>query len=435
VREVVQGLRNPLEKSKQPSVDPVSPEDDKVTGGGKPGAEIIVKWPGGSETRGIIVEEDGTWSVTVREGVTLKPGDEIEVIQVEGGKDPSDPVKRTVVGATLTFNPNNDSSSTIIYVNIGRRFGEVAPTPSRNGYTFTGWQDESGQLVPANHEVVGDMVLTAIWQQSGGRQTSAVPVINRVGPEDLVIRGKGVPGSKVTITLPNGDKLEAIVDVNEDWNVPLLEALSLAAPLQATQEEDEKDISGTVNTTVVGATLTFNPNNGSSSTTRTVNIGRRFGDVSTTPSRSGYTFTGWQNESGQLVSVNHEVVGDMVLTAIWQRSGGGRDPRPPVGGGTTSVPQRDDPAPISTIAIPDIIFDNEETPQGFYDPEPLDLEEWEYIDTFVPETPLGAFKENPQTGDWGHNSENESKSGTIDLTALLGIALAALVLVRRRRAA
>jgi uncharacterized repeat protein (TIGR02543 family) len=380
VREVVQGLRNPLEKSKQPSVDPVSPEDDKVTGGGERGAEIIVTWPDGSKTDKIIVGEDSKWTAPVPEGVTLEPGNKIGAIQVEGGKDPSDPT----------------------VVEVGPR----PPTPP-------------------------------------GRETSAKPEINRVGPEDLFLRGSGVSGSKVTIVLPNGLTRVTTVD-NGIWEVSLAEALLIGEDLWITQEEDGKDPSITISTTVVGARLTFNPNNGSSSTTRTVNIGRRFGDVSTTPSRSGYTFTGWQNESGQLVPANHEVVGDMVLTAIWQQDNyRGPNPRPQPPGGTTSVPQGpqgDAPVPAPTS---DIVFDNVETPQGDgsfeYEPDqPGDNDEYisEYYPSLSP-APLGEFKENPQTGDWSHysDSENESRAGTIDLTALLGIALAALVLMRRRRAA
>lgn len=88
------GGQNVLDKSKQPDVDDVTRGDEKVTGKGEPGAEIEVTFPDGSKET-TTVDPNGEWSVDVPDDIDLGNGDEIEVIQTEDGKDPSD--KETVI--------------------------------------------------------------------------------------------------------------------------------------------------------------------------------------------------------------------------------------------------------------------------------------------------------------------------------------------------
>ena len=80
-----------FDKSANPIVNDVSREDTAVTGEGVPGATIEVTFPGNVKGTGT-VDANGDWSVDLPPGTTLNTGDEIRVIQIEPGKDPSDEV-------------------------------------------------------------------------------------------------------------------------------------------------------------------------------------------------------------------------------------------------------------------------------------------------------------------------------------------------------
>ena len=85
------------EKSDEPTVDGVTRGDDKITGGGVPGATITVTLPGDDNGITATVGDDGSWTVELPTGKELDTGDKITVIQTEIGKDPSDPVEKTVM--------------------------------------------------------------------------------------------------------------------------------------------------------------------------------------------------------------------------------------------------------------------------------------------------------------------------------------------------
>lgn len=89
--ETVKDLQRVLEQSELPTIDTIYDGDKEVNGTGVPGAEIIVTLPDGSEVT-IIVEDDGTWSVDVPDGVILKAGDKVTVVQREEGKADSQPI-------------------------------------------------------------------------------------------------------------------------------------------------------------------------------------------------------------------------------------------------------------------------------------------------------------------------------------------------------
>ena len=106
------------EKSKTPTVDKITEGDDKITGEGEPGSDIVVELPDGTVIPGK-VDENGNWTVEVPKDKELKKDDVIKVVQKEKGKTPSDAVTAKVIGKTTPIKPEAPSPSTK---------GEVAKT-------------------------------------------------------------------------------------------------------------------------------------------------------------------------------------------------------------------------------------------------------------------------------------------------------------------
>ena len=92
-----------------PTVNPVNPGDNTITGTGKPGATITVTGPNGSSTT-TKVNENGNWSIEVPGGAT--PESQYIVSQKDGDKAESDQVIVTVgKGGSEPVNPGLSSGS------------------------------------------------------------------------------------------------------------------------------------------------------------------------------------------------------------------------------------------------------------------------------------------------------------------------------------
>lgn len=77
-----------LPMSKTPEVDKIVAGEKKVTGKGIADAAIEVTFPGVKAPVKTTVGTDGTWSVNVPKGITLKAKDTITVVQTEKNKNP-----------------------------------------------------------------------------------------------------------------------------------------------------------------------------------------------------------------------------------------------------------------------------------------------------------------------------------------------------------
>ena len=74
------------EQSEAPTVKQPTEGDDKITGTGKPGAEIVVKDKDGNVIGKTTVDKDGNWEVKVPKDKPLKKDEKITVEQTEKGK-------------------------------------------------------------------------------------------------------------------------------------------------------------------------------------------------------------------------------------------------------------------------------------------------------------------------------------------------------------
>ena len=168
--------RDQTEKSKKPTVNDVTEGDDKITGTGEPGAEIVVKDKDKKEIGKTTVGTDGTWEVPVPADKAPKAGDDITVTQTETGKEPTT-VKTTVKGKT-------------------------PPTPPT--------------------------------------VKTLEPIIDPIYDSDDVVTGRGIPGATVEVQFPDGTVERVPVDRDGRWIVPVPYPLYEDDIVRARQIEDGK---------------------------------------------------------------------------------------------------------------------------------------------------------------------------------------------------
>ena len=163
------------DKSKTPTIDPVTEGDNKITGKGEQEAEIVVKDKDGNEIGKTIVDKDGNWKVTVPADKPLKKDDVITATQTEKGKKPSDPARETVKGKlippsfnylTLTLDENYRGGEITHHdVYEDELIERYLYTPRRRGYVFEGWSYRSDYLdeVRPGDRIYYSTTLYAIW--------------------------------------------------------------------------------------------------------------------------------------------------------------------------------------------------------------------------------------------------------------------------------
>jgi uncharacterized repeat protein (TIGR02543 family) len=188
---------------------------------------------------------------------------------------------------TVTLNPNGGTcSKSSITVTYGKAYGTL-PTPTRTGYTFAGW-----------------------WtaKDTGGKEVTATTVCYASGNYTLYARWKA--GQTYTVTLnPNGGtcgtsiKTVTYGQAYGTMPVPKRTGYTFAGWWTAKDSGGKKVTASTIcyasgNYTLYarwteGYTMTFDPNGGTvSPTTKVVKYGQQYGTLPT-PTRAGYTFTGW----------------------------------------------------------------------------------------------------------------------------------------------
>lgn len=171
--------------------------------------------------------------------------------------------------------------------------------PAKTGYTFKGWSDGSALYQTAYSAAPGAHTLRAVWEAtlytityvddgavlSTGTYTmdsvTPLPTLNKTG---YTFAGWALNGQKLTSALPAG--LCGNITLTAQWQVNTY-------------------------------TITFNTTGGAPLPTATYTI--ESGAVLPTPTRDGYTFTGWATLDGQSVAlIPPAAYGDITLFAKWQ---------------------------------------------------------------------------------------------------------------------
>ena len=114
-------------------------------------------------------------------------------------------------------------------------------TVDNNGDVTIIYPDKSKDTIPGTSTVAE-------------KETSAKPTVDKVDTDDTKITGTGVAGSKIVVTLPNGDTKTTTVKPDGKWEVDLDNPLAKDGEVKVTQEEAGKKVSPIAPTTVVPTT-------------------------------------------------------------------------------------------------------------------------------------------------------------------------------------
>ena len=252
------------ETSVKPTVDKVDTDDTKITGTGVAGSKIVVTLPNG-DTKTTTVKPDGKWEVDL-DNPLAKDG-EVKVTQEETDKKVSPIAPTTVVPTTAeATTPNNpavtkvDNPAQLTQDEKDKVVDEVKKanpslpagttvTVDDNGDVTITYPDKSKDTIPGTSTVAE-------------KETSAKPTVDKVDTDDLKVTGTGVAGSKIVVTLPNGDTKTTTVKPDGTWEVDLDNPLAKDGEVKVTQEETDKKVSPIAPTTVVPTTAeATTPNN------------------------------------------------------------------------------------------------------------------------------------------------------------------------------
>ena len=225
---------------------------------------------------------------------------------------------RWTEGYTMTFNPNGGTvSPTTKVVKYGQQYGTL-PTPTRVGYTFTGW-----------------------WSaKTGGKQVTASTVCYASSGYTLFARWTP---KKFVITLnPNGGECATAtktVTYGQAYGTMPVPSPRTGYTFSGwyTAKTGGKKVTATTVCYATGNytlyarwtpktyTVTLNPNGGSCTVgSKTVTYGQTYGTLPT-PTRAGYTFAGWwtaKDTGGKRVysSTVCYATGNYTLYARWTKN-------------------------------------------------------------------------------------------------------------------
>lgn len=209
---------------------------------------------------------------------------------------------------TVTF--DSAGGSTIPAQTVTDGAAAIDPgTPTRDGYTFTGWLLD-GKSFDFATPITGDITLTAGWEESG----EPAPTIHTVTFDDGT-------GNTVTVNVQEGETVQEpsapsrdgyeftgwLLDGTPyDFTMPVTGDITLTAGWEKTEEP------------VTTFTVSFRTNGGTAVEQQTITEGGTV-EKPMDPTRDGYTFTGWLLD-GQPYDFTTPITGNIVLDAAWEQN-------------------------------------------------------------------------------------------------------------------
>ncbi|MGI6732549.1 MAG: InlB B-repeat-containing protein [Anaerovoracaceae bacterium] len=305
---------------------------------------------GGSEVASI-TQDYGTAIIApeapTREGYTFT-GWEPELPTTMPAENVTITATWTINQYTITFNTDGGSSIAPITADYGTAI--IAPeAPTREGYTFTGWDREIPATMPAS-----DLTITAQWEVNKytitymvdgeiygevetydfGTEISIRPEPIKEGytfsgwnieefPSKMPANNLEINGTftinSYTITFDSAGGSE-VASITQDYGTAII------APEAPTREgytftgwEPElpttmpaENVTITATWTINQYTITFNTDGGSSIAPITADYGAAI-TAPAAPTREGYTFTGWDREIPATMPAS-----DLTITAQWE---------------------------------------------------------------------------------------------------------------------
>ncbi|MCL2522494.1 MAG: InlB B-repeat-containing protein, partial [Erysipelotrichales bacterium] len=206
---------------------------------------------------------------------------------------------------TITFNVNGGNALVPNTQNVTFDQTYTLPTPTRTGHTFNGWYNGT-ELIPltGTWDIASNVTLVANWTANTYTVT-----FNVNGGNALVTNTQTVTfGQTYTLPTPTRTGYTFAGWYDGLTNLPLTGIWDIANDITLVAEWN-------VNTYII----TFNVNGGNAlnPTTQDITFGQSF--TLPTPTRTGYTFSGWYNgiDLIALTGLSWDISGNITLRAEW----------------------------------------------------------------------------------------------------------------------
>ena len=162
----------------------------------------------------------------------------------------------SVYGTDALLNAVSGNETGVAESNIANYFlGAYGLTYNPTDHTITGTPTKTGRIVftfiARNSADLGGTEARETFTLNVVESLSKIPVITEVREGTSVVKGTGVAGATVTVTLPNGDEKTALVSGDGAWSVDTTAPLGKGQSISARQKEVNKTMSNDISATVV----------------------------------------------------------------------------------------------------------------------------------------------------------------------------------------
>ncbi|RAV26760.1 hypothetical protein DQE84_01670 [Staphylococcus warneri] len=259
-----------------PLVDPVDDNDTTIGVHGTAGSTVTVK-DSNNNVIGTVTLGANSTTGTLTLSKPLAAGTQLTSTATKNGKTSAVSPTVTVTDATApdapVINPVTSDDTTVT--------GKAEPNSTvtvtfPDGTTQVTTADASGNYtvnIPANEDFTGGETIKASAKDAAGNKsvdsnvtvtdTTAPnqPTVNQVTSEDKTITGKAEPNSTVTVTFPDGTKVQAITATDGSYRVAVPTNIDLVGgeTLVVTSTDKAGNTSTAANTTVVDVTAPKEP--------------------------------------------------------------------------------------------------------------------------------------------------------------------------------
>ena len=161
-----------------------------------------------------------------------------------------------IYGIDALLSAVSGNNSGIVEANITNYFlGAYGLTYNATNHTITGTPTKTGRIVftfiARTSENLGAAEARETVVLNVVESLSKIPVITEVREGTSVVKGTGVAGATVTVTLPTGDEKTALVSGDGSWSVDTTSPLGKGQSISARQKEVNKTMSNDISATVV----------------------------------------------------------------------------------------------------------------------------------------------------------------------------------------
>ena len=162
----------------------------------------------------------------------------------------------SVYGTDALLNAVSGNETGVAESNIANYFlGAYGLTYNPTDHTIIGTPTKTGRIaftfIARNSADLGGKEARETFTLNVVESLSKIPVITEAQEGSNVVKGSGVAGATVTVTLPTGDEKTALVSGDGSWSVDTTAPLGKGQSISARQKEVNKTMSNDISATVV----------------------------------------------------------------------------------------------------------------------------------------------------------------------------------------